>query len=141
MAEEKLAAQAEAALEQGMALHRQYRLDEAGVLYEQVLQADPENFRAVYLLGITALQKSDPGRAAALLARAAAIDPQSASAHNDHGRAQMLLGRMDEALATTSASRFGIAASSDTTGFQCATRQLHPLRRPSGRLTPQHKRN
>ena len=99
MAEEKLAAQAEAALEQGMALHRQYRLDEAGVLYEQVLQADPENFRAVYLLGITALQKSDPGRAAALLARAAAIDPQSASAHNDHGRAQMLLGRMDEALA------------------------------------------
>ena len=99
MAEEKLAAQADAALEQGMALHRQYRLDEAGVLYEQVLQSDPENFRAVYLLGIIALQKRDPGRAEGLLAGAAAIDPHSASAHNDHGRALMLLGRMDEALA------------------------------------------
>jgi predicted O-linked N-acetylglucosamine transferase (SPINDLY family) len=99
MAEEKMAAQADIALEQGMALHRQYRLDEAGRLYEQVLQSNPENFRAAYLLGIIALQKSDPARAGELLARAAAIDPHSASAHNDYGRAQILLGRPDQALA------------------------------------------
>jgi predicted O-linked N-acetylglucosamine transferase (SPINDLY family) len=99
MTEEKMAAQADAALQQGMALHRQYRLDEAGVLYEQVLQSYPGNFRAVYLLGIVALQKNDPARADGLLARAAAIDPQSASAHNDYGRAQNLLGRLEQALA------------------------------------------
>jgi protein O-GlcNAc transferase len=99
MAEEKMGAQAEAALEQGMALHRQFRLDEAGVLYEQVLRSHPENFRAVYLLGVIALQKSDPQRADGLLGRAAAIDPHSASAHNDYGRAQILLGRPDQALA------------------------------------------
>jgi predicted O-linked N-acetylglucosamine transferase (SPINDLY family) len=99
MAEEEMAGQADAALEQGMALHRQYRLDEAGVLYEQVLQSHPENFLAVYLLGIIALQKSDPARADGLLARAAAIDPQSARAHNEYGRAQILLGRPEQALA------------------------------------------
>src|ERR1700683_4913245 len=99
MAEEEMAGQADAALEQGMALHRQYRLDKAAVLYEQVLQSHPENFLAVYLLGIIALQKSDPARADGLLARAAAIDPQSAPAHNDYGRAQILLGRPEQALA------------------------------------------
>jgi predicted O-linked N-acetylglucosamine transferase (SPINDLY family) len=99
MAEEKMAAQADTALEQGMALHRQYRLDEAGVLYEKVLQSQPENFRAAYLLGIIALQKSDAARAGEMLARAAAIDPYSASAHNDYGRAQILLGELEQALA------------------------------------------
>jgi predicted O-linked N-acetylglucosamine transferase (SPINDLY family) len=99
MADEKMAEQADAALEQGMALHRQYRLDEAGVLYEQVLQSNPENSRATYLLGIIALQKNDPARAGELLARATAIDPHNASAHNDYGRALILLGKPDQALA------------------------------------------
>jgi len=96
----ELAARVEALLQQGFALHEQRRLDEARVLYEQVLQLRPQDFRAWYLLGVIALQQNHPQRAVELIGKAILIDPQSAEAHNDHGRAQFQLDRYEAAIAS-----------------------------------------
>lgn len=43
-------------IEQGLALHRQNRFDEAEILYRQVLAANPAAADALYLLGVVAMQ-------------------------------------------------------------------------------------
>jgi tetratricopeptide (TPR) repeat protein len=94
----ELAAQTEAAFQQALALHRQSRLDEARVLYEQVLQLQPQHSPAWHLLGILALQSNQPELARELIEKAILIDPQQAEFHNSLGNALALLGRHEEAI-------------------------------------------
>lgn len=71
-------------LEKAVVLHREGRAAEAEDLCRKVLRTEPENFEALYLLGVAALLAKDPA-AAPYLAQAACIRPDSAEAH--YGRA------------------------------------------------------
>ena len=46
-----------------------------GRVYESILAADPDQPDALYLLGVIALQKADPGQAVQLIGRAAVLRP------------------------------------------------------------------
>ncbi len=66
-------------LQEAVGYHRAGRLDEAATLYHQLLQAQPDHFDALRLLGMIALQRGDP-QAVALLEQAVLLDPDHASA-------------------------------------------------------------
>src|SRR6478672_1627905 len=57
--------------------HRAGRLDEAAAIYQQALADDPNNIRALHLMGTLLLQARRPAEAVALLRRGAAIAPAS----------------------------------------------------------------
>src|SRR5271165_2681329 len=89
----ELAAQAEAPFQQALALHQQWRLDEARVFYEQTLQLQPQHSPTWHLLGIAALQANQPEHARELIERAILLDPQVAEFHNSLGNALALQNR------------------------------------------------
>jgi predicted O-linked N-acetylglucosamine transferase (SPINDLY family) len=64
----------------------------------EVLRAEPDNFEALYLLGVAAILAKDPAAAASLLARAARACPTSAEAHYGLGIALMQRKQFVEAL-------------------------------------------
>jgi protein O-GlcNAc transferase len=64
--------------------HKAGRLVEAERLYRQVCAADPRHAAALHRLGVVAHQLGRPD-AAALLQRAAALQPNAAEIHNDLG--------------------------------------------------------
>ena len=86
--------------QQGLALHRQGRLQEAKAQYEAILGEDPLHFEALNLLGTIAGQSGDFATAVAMIGRAIAINPQHAAACNNHGNALKGLGRFDAAVAS-----------------------------------------
>ena len=64
-----------------------------------ILQAKPDAFDALHLLGMLALHLGRPADAVPLFSRAAALRPASVEAHYNHGLALNGVGRNDEALA------------------------------------------
>ncbi len=72
------------ALAAAIAHHQAGRLVEAERLCRTACEADPGNARAFHLLGVVMHQQRRPD-AAAMLARAIALEPGSAEAHNDRG--------------------------------------------------------
>jgi tetratricopeptide (TPR) repeat protein len=99
-----IAAQAEATFQQAVALHKQSRLDEARILYEEMLQLQPQHFFTWHLLGVLALQTKQPERALELIDKAILMDPQIAEFHNSHGTALVLLNRHEAAIASYDAA-------------------------------------
>ena len=87
------AAQVQAHFEQGVALHQQGQLTQAGQIYRQVLEVQPGHFDALHALGIIAAQSNDLAGAADLIARSVAINPHNAAAHNNLGNALHVLGQ------------------------------------------------
>lgn len=85
-------------LQRAIALHQQGHLQQAQILYEQVLRAQPRNFDALHLLGVIAGQTNDPIRAVELISRAVQINPDSAAAHCNRGSALKCIGQLDAAL-------------------------------------------
>ena len=55
--------------EYGFALHQQGKLEDAQVIYEQVIRIDNKNFDAIQLLGVIAAQTGDHDRAASVNTR------------------------------------------------------------------------
>lgn len=88
------------ALQQALAQHQAGRLSEAQTLYDQVLQLQPENFDALHLSGLIALQCKNPARAVELISRALAINPGHADAHANKANALRKLGQFESALAS-----------------------------------------
>lgn len=95
-----MSAQISNILQQAIALHQQGKLAAAEALYQQVLQAQPEHFDALQLLGVIAKQRGDPALAVTRLRQAIAIDAQQAIAHGNLGAALQDLGLSQEALAS-----------------------------------------
>ena len=75
------------------------RLPEAEGIYQQILQADPNQPIALHLLGLIARQVGKNKIAVDLITKALVIKPDYAEAYNNLGNALQGLGRLDEAVA------------------------------------------
>ena len=76
------------------------RLPESESIYQQILQADPNQPDALHLLGVIAHQLGNNDIAVDFITKALAIKPEYAEAHNNLGNALQNLGRLDEAVAS-----------------------------------------
>ena len=94
--------QAEAALQQGFALHRQGRLGEALTLYQRALELQPQQARGWHLMGVAALQSNQAEAAVQLIERAISLAPTIAEYHDDYGSALFAINRHDAAIASYS---------------------------------------
>lgn len=86
--------------EQGLALHRSGRLDEAREFYKRALQRDAKHFTTLHVFGTLCVQAGQAELGAALLRRALAVNPDAAAVHAVLGAAQEGLGDLIEALAS-----------------------------------------
>ena len=80
--------------------HTAGRLPEAESIYQQILQADPNQPAALHLLGVIAHQVGKHDVAVDLIMKALAIKPDLAEAHSNLGLALQELGKLDEAVAS-----------------------------------------
>jgi tetratricopeptide (TPR) repeat protein len=85
-------------LSEALAYHQNGDLDRAARAYEAVLVADPNHPDALHFLGVLALQRGDPGRALALIARSVALRPDDATSLADLAEAYWGLGQVDRAI-------------------------------------------
>lgn len=92
-----------ARLDQGLAAHREGRLNEAEIHYRAVLQAEPEHPEALHYLGVIAHQTGGHDQAIALISRSLRLRPD-ANATNSLGEALRAVGRLTEALAAYEAT-------------------------------------
>ena len=91
--------QAEAALQEALAAHRQGQLAAAEKNYARILKSFPGQFDALHLLGLLKLQSGKAGEAQRLIAAALGIDPASTDALTNLGLTLAALKRPAEALA------------------------------------------
>ena len=87
-----------ATLELAQQVHRGGDLHRAEQLCQQILQADPDQPDALYLLGIIALQFGRNDQAVEHISHALRRRPDHAEAHSNLGNALANLGRLDEAV-------------------------------------------
>ncbi len=80
--------------------HRARRLAEAAASYRSILEAEPDHFEALNLLGVVMNQTGDNEAAVGLIGKAVAVKPEFAEAHSNLGNAFKRLGRFDEAVAS-----------------------------------------
>jgi len=86
------------AIKQAIAWHHAGRHADAERVYRAVLEAVPDQFDALHLLGVLCAQQGHPGEGASLLARAVAAQPQAADAHANYANVLKSLGRLEDAL-------------------------------------------
>lgn len=86
-------------LETAMRDHRSGRLEEAGAIYQQILDTHPEQPDALHLLGVVAYQKGDMESASSLIGKAISINPQAPEYKCNLGNVFRELGRDTEAIA------------------------------------------
>ncbi|HYD29373.1 MAG TPA: tetratricopeptide repeat protein [Azospirillaceae bacterium] len=79
--------------------HQQGRLDQAHGIYEKVLEVDPGNGDALYLLGILYRAQKHFDQATDLLRRAITVTPDRAVNHSALGNALRDQGKLEEAIA------------------------------------------
>ena len=85
-----------AVLQAALEHHRAGRLAQAKVLYQQILQTEPDHPDALHYLGAIASNEGRHQQAVELIGRAASIRP-SRSMHYNLGNAFKALGRLEEA--------------------------------------------
>jgi Tfp pilus assembly protein PilF len=87
-------------LQQGLTFHQQDNLTEAQVIYEQILNIQPDHFDALQLLGVLSAQIKKYSKAVEFLSKALQINPKHAKVCNNYGIALKELKRFDEAIAS-----------------------------------------
>jgi len=92
------AATVERLFAEGLAFHRQNRLEPAMASYEQVLKLMPTHVGALHHVGIVAFQGGNYHIAAGFLRSAIAINPAESALHCDLGNTYKELGQNEEAL-------------------------------------------
>ncbi len=88
----------DAKLSRATELHRNGQLEQAEILYKEILQFEPRNIDAVFLLGLSYAQRNHYAMAAEFFGRAARLKPDFIDAQLNHGLALRFLGRLQEAL-------------------------------------------
>jgi protein O-GlcNAc transferase len=83
---------------QGLACHQQGRLVEAERHYDAALKSQPDNFDALHMLGVIALQKGRFEQGVDIITKAVALNQNSAIAFNNLAKGLKDLGRFDEAI-------------------------------------------
>jgi protein O-GlcNAc transferase len=86
-----------ATLQAALQFHRAGDLQRAEALYQQILQAAPEQPDALHLLGVVALQQGRSEAAVGFIGRSLRQRPDHAEAHSNLGNALVKLGRLEEA--------------------------------------------
>lgn len=76
-----------ALLREGWQLQTEGRLQEAAILYQRVLNAEPDNADALNLAGLLSMQGGRADMAAALIEKAIMVNPGVAAYHNNLGNA------------------------------------------------------
>ncbi len=84
-------------LQRAMEHHQAGRLQEAELLYKQILTDDPNQVDALHRLGLLAFQVKRYDAAALLLRKATAYAPQNAAIHAELAEVYRRLDRLDEA--------------------------------------------
>ncbi|WP_372521520.1 tetratricopeptide repeat protein [Sulfuricaulis sp.] len=87
------------AIQAAVQLHQAGQLQKASVLYDLVLQSEPENADALHLNGVVAHQCGRHEAAAVLIGRAIASNPDVAMYHNNLGETYLAMNRACEAIA------------------------------------------
>ena len=87
------------ALDGALKLHQAGRIDRAARAYREILEQRPDHAHALHLLGVAELQLGHPDRAAELIARAIARQPNTGVFHLNHAAALRALRRIDDAIA------------------------------------------
>ncbi|HXM84777.1 MAG TPA: tetratricopeptide repeat protein [Stellaceae bacterium] len=93
-----------AAIQQGLALHKAGKLEEAEVAFRAVLKTAPTNIHALTLLGTINAQRGNPQEALRLLELSLGIDPRQVYALNGKGNVLLDMDRPREALAAFDAA-------------------------------------
>jgi protein O-GlcNAc transferase len=83
---------------QGLARHQQGNLVEAERHYDAALKSQPDNFEALHMLGVIALQKGRLEQGVEIITKAVALNENSAIAFNNLAKGLKDLGRFDEAI-------------------------------------------
>jgi Tfp pilus assembly protein PilF len=94
------AATLQALCNEGVALHRSGRLEEAGAFYKKVLQRDPRHFEALHLLAVICTQTDQDDLSLALTRRAIAANPKAGVTHSLQGAVLCKMGRFAQSLAS-----------------------------------------
>ncbi|HEY1720754.1 MAG TPA: tetratricopeptide repeat protein [Magnetospirillaceae bacterium] len=87
----------DAEFDRAVELHRAGRLDEAEVVYQQILNKRPTHFDARHLMGVIASQRGDYDMAANLIELALELNDKQPGAFVNLGNALMGAGRAEEA--------------------------------------------
>ncbi len=86
------------AIERGLQHHSAGRLPEAESIYQQILQAEPNQPEAMHLLGLVACQVGKNDIGIELITKALVIKPHYAEAHSNLGNVLQEQGNLDEAV-------------------------------------------
>ncbi len=86
-------------LQEAIKCHQNGDLDKAEPIYMKMLEAQPDNLDALFLLGTLSFQKLDFGKAVSLLNKALVISPESAEIYNNLGNVYREQGITDKAIA------------------------------------------
>lgn len=87
-----------ALFQEAMTLHQQGRLEQAQLLYENVLRADPGSADAWHLSGLIFLQRQEFESSASRIGEAIKLNPSNPTYYVNHGIALKGNGRLDAAL-------------------------------------------
>ena len=80
-------------------LHMAGRRQEAGRIYQEILQEHPRHADTLHLAGVLLLERKRYPQAADLIGQAIAVSPNVAKYHNNMGTVQREMGRHNEAVA------------------------------------------
>jgi tetratricopeptide (TPR) repeat protein len=80
--------------------HQRGQLDEAALIYREILAAQPDQPDALHLLGVVALQQGDNVRALDWIGKAIALNPRAAEYHANLAEVHRALGQLDRAVAS-----------------------------------------
>jgi len=94
----EIAERMQRAFKQALHFHHAGDAVEAGRLYDEVLEHQPDHIGALHLSGLLHLEQDRPERAAKVLLSASCLAPEVAPLQLCYGVALMQLGRSDEAL-------------------------------------------
>ena len=84
--------------QQARQLHQNGKVEDAALLYQEILAEDPAEPDALHFFGVLHAQRGDYETAADLIGRSIAVNPYNAIAHYNHGKALRDANRHEDAL-------------------------------------------